>query len=129
MYTIFIHNEKTIPCISKSKTYHVGNMKETMSPFLCWQKVTMIDLQRFIVVHWFFFLREKVVHSNTLGLIIWATGFFSKWFFFGEKLSILALLWAPPFEPLVLFQGDFSLGKSCPFRHYFGPHLLSHIDL
>jgi hypothetical protein len=44
-------------------------------------------------------------------------------------LSIPALLWAPSFEPWVLFQGDFSLGKSCPFWHYFGPHLLSRIDL
>jgi hypothetical protein len=40
-------------------------------------------------------------------------------------LSIPAL-WAQSFEPLVLFQWDFSLGKSCPLWHFFRPHLLNH---
>ncbi len=99
-----------------------------MSPFLCWEKVTTIDLQRFIIIHWFFFKEifpwGKVIHFDTLGLIFWAIGFFLWRFFLGEKLSI-STLWAWSFEPLVLFQGDFSLGESYPFWH-LGPDLLSH---
>jgi hypothetical protein len=59
-----------------------------------------------------------------LGLIFWAIGSLSRRFFLGEILSILAL-WAQSFEPLVLFEGDFSLGTCYPFQH-FGPDLLSH---
>ncbi len=160
MYTIFIHNEKTIPCISKSKTYHVRNRKGNDESFpllgkgdydwptkvhyyplvifqgdFSWGK--SCPFQHFgpdLLNHWFFFkeifLWVKVVHSSTtLDPIFWAIDFFSRRFFLGKKLSIPALLWAPSFEPWVLFQGDFSLGKSCPFWHYFGPHLLSRIDL
>ncbi len=146
LYTIFIHNEKTIPCISKSKTYHVENMKGDNESFPLlgkgdydWPtKVHYYPLVLFqgdfslgksypfrhfgpnLLSHWFFFKEifpwRKVIHSDTLGLIFWAIG---------GKLSIPAL-WARSFKPLVLFQGDFSLGKSCPFWHYFGPHLLNH---
>ncbi len=99
LYTNFIHNEKTIPCISKSKTYHVGNMKGNNESFSLLGKGDY---------DW-----PTKVHYCPLV------------FFRGEKLPISAL-WAQSFEPLVLFQRDFSLGKSCPFWHYFAPHLLNH---